>query len=63
MGVSLLEHGMNEETLEEARVAPIVIAMRRRMVRNGFGRNETVNIRAVAEVKMEGRCHRGRAIL
>ena len=30
MGVSLLEHRRNEEVLEEARVEPIVIVMRRR---------------------------------
>ena len=63
MGVSLLEHRRNEEILEEARVVPIAMAMRRRRL-EWFGhvkrRNETENIRAVAEMKMEGKRHKGR---
>ena len=55
MGVSLLEHRRNEEILEEAKVEPIVTVMRRRRL-EWFGhvkrRDETENIRAVAEMKM-----------
>ena len=57
MGVSLLEHLRNEEILEEARVEPIAMVMRRRRL-EWFGhvkrRDETENIRAVVEMKMEG---------
>ena len=57
MGVSLLEHRRNEEILEEATV------MRRRRL-EWFGhikrRDETENIRAVVEMKMEGKRPRGR---
>ena len=54
MGVSLLEHWRNGEILEEAKVEAIT------MVRlEWFGhvkrRGETENIRAVAEMKMEGK--------
>ena len=63
MGVSLLEHRRNEEILEEARVEPIATVMRRRRL-EWFGhvkrRGETENIRAVAEMKMEGTRPRGR---
>ena len=59
IGVSLLEHRRNEEILEEAKVEPIPV--------EGFGpvkrRDETENIRAVAETKMEGKRPRGRAKL
>ena len=48
--VSLLEHRINEEILEEARVGPMLMTMRRRML-EWFGhvtrRDETENIRAV----------------
>ena len=51
MGVSLLEHRRNEETLEEAKVETIATVMRRRRL-EWFGhvkrRGETENIRAVA---------------
>ena len=63
MGVSLLEHMRNEEILEEAKVEPIATVMRRRRL-EWFGhikrRHETENIRAVVEMKMEGKCPRGR---
>ena len=59
-GLSRLEHQKNEEILEEAKVEPIVMVMRRRMARNGFGRNETENIRADGEMKMEEKCPRGK---
>ena len=55
-GVSLLEHRRNEEILEEAKLEPIALVMRRRRLEL-FGhvkrRYETENIRAVAEMKME----------
>ena len=58
MWVSLLEHRRNEEILEEA----ISMVMRRRL--EWFGhvtrRDETENIRAVVEMKMEGKRPRGR---
>ena len=63
MGVSLLEHRRNEEILEEAKVDAIAKAMERRRL-EWFGhvkrRGETENIRAVAEMKMEGKRPRGR---
>ena len=63
MGVSLLEHRRNEEILEEAKVEPIATVMRRRRL-EWFGhikrRHETENIRAVVEMKMEGKRPRGR---
>ena len=63
LGVSQLEHRRNEEILEEARVKPIAMVMRRRRV-EWFGhvkrRDETGNIRAVVEMKMEGKRPRGR---
>ena len=63
MGVSLLEHTRNEEILEEARVEPIATVRRRRRL-EWFGhikrRDETENIRAVVEMKMEGKRPRGR---
>ena len=63
MGVSLLEHRRNEEILEEAKVEAIATVMRRRRL-EWFGhvkrRGETENIRAVAEMKMEGKRPRGR---
>ena len=56
MGVSLLEHRRNEEILEYATVEAIADMTRRRL--DWFGhvkrRGETENIRAVAEMKMEG---------
>ncbi len=59
--MSLLEHRSNEEILEEAKVEPIATVMRRR---EWFGRvkrrYETETIRAVVEMKMEGKCPRGR---
>ena len=61
IGVSLLEHRRNEEILEEASVEPIAMVMRRL---EWFGyikrRDETENIRAVVEMKMEGKRPRGR---
>ena len=63
MGVSLLEHRRNEEILEEAKVEQIATVMRRRRL-GWFGhvkrRDETENIRAVVEMKMEGKRPRGR---
>ena len=63
MGVSLLEHRRNEEILEEARVEPIAMVMRRRRL-EWFGhikrRDGTEDIRAVAELKMDGKRPRGR---
>ena len=63
MGVSLLEHRRNEEILEEAKVEQIATVMRRRRL-GWFGHvkrtDETENIRAVVEMKMEGKRPRGR---
>ena len=63
MGVSLLEHRRNEEILEEAKVEHIATVMRRRRL-EWFGhvkrRDETENIRADVETKMEGKRPRGR---
>ena len=62
MGASLLEHRRNEEILEEAKVEPIAMVMRRRRL-EWFGhvkRDETENILAVVEMKMEGKRPRGR---
>ena len=63
MGVSLLEHRRNEEILEEAKMEPIAMVMRRRRL-EWFGqvkrRDESENIRAVVEMKMEGKRPRGR---
>ena len=63
MGASLLEHRRNETTLEEAKVEPIAMVMRIRMLEwfgHGTGRDETENIRAVVEMKMEMKRPRGR---
>ena len=61
--MSLLEHRRNEEILEEAKVEAIAAVMRRRRLER-FGhvkrRGETENIRAVEEMKMEGKRPRGR---
>ena len=61
MGVSLLEHRRNEEILEEAKLVPIAMVMRRL---EWFGhvkrRDKIANIRAVAEMRMEGKRPRGR---
>ena len=58
MEVSLLEHRRNEEILEEANVEQIATVMRRGRL-EWFGqvkrRDETDNIRAVVEMKMEGK--------
>ena len=58
MGVSLLEHRINKKILEEARVAPIAMVMRRRML-EWFGyidrRNETEKFE-----QLEGKRTRGR---
>ena len=63
MGMSLLERRRNEEILEEARGEPRAIVMRRRRL-EWFGhvkrRDETENIRAVAEINMEGKRSGGR---
>ena len=63
MGMSLLEHRRNEEILEEAKVEQIVTVMRRRRLewfRHVKIRDETESIRAVVEMKMEGKRPRGR---
>ena len=63
MVVSLLEHRRNEEILEEAKVEPIAMVIRRRRlewVGHAKRRDETENIRAVVEMKMEGKRPRGR---
>ena len=63
MGVSILEYRRNEEILEEAQVEQMATVMRRRRL-EWFGhvkrRDETENIRAVVEMKMEGKRPRGR---
>ena len=63
MGVSVLKHWRNEEILEEARVEPIAMVMRRRS-REWFEhvkrRDETENTRAVVGMKMDGKRPRGR---
>ena len=60
--MSLLEHRRDEEILEEAKVEPIAMVMRRRRL-EWFGhvkrRYETVNIRAVVEMKLEWKRPRG----
>ena len=57
MWVSLLERRRNEEILEEA----ISMVMRRRLEWSGHvTRDETENIRAVVEMKMEAKRPRGR---
>ena len=54
MGVRLLEHRRNEEILEEAKVEPIAMVMRRRRLEWFVKRSDgTENIRAVVEMKME----------
>ena len=57
MGVSLLENRRNEEILEEAKLEPISMVMRRRRL-EWFGhvkrRDQTENIDAVVEMKMSG---------
>ena len=53
-----MEHRRNQEILEEAKVEPIAMVMRRRRL-EWFG-HETENIRTVVEMKMEGKCPRGR---
>ena len=63
IGVSLIEHRRNEEILEEAKVEQIATVMRRRRL-DWFGhvkrRDETENIIAVVEMKVEGKRPRGR---
>ena len=61
--MGLLEHRRNEEILEEAKVEPIAMFMRRRRLEwfgHVNGRDVTENIRAVAEMKMERKGPRGR---
>ena len=62
-GVSQLEHRRNEAILEEANVEPIAMVTRMRRL-EWFGHvkrgDETENIRAVVEMKMEGKRPRGR---
>ena len=64
MGVSLLEHRGNEEILEEAKVEQILATVMRRRRLEWIGRvnrrDETENIRAVVEMKMDGKRPRGR---
>ena len=58
LGVSLLEHGRNEEILEEARVELIAMVMTRRSlgcVVHVKRRYKTENVRAVFKFKMEGK--------
>ena len=59
--VSLLEHCRNVDILEEANVEPIAVVMR---TLEWFGYiitgDKTDNMRAVAEMKMEGKRSRGR---
>ena len=61
--MGLLEHRRNEEILEEVKVKPIATVMRQRRL-EWFGHikrtDETENIRAVAEMKMEGKRPTGR---
>ena len=61
--LSLLEHRRNDEIFEETKVEAIASVMRQRRL-EWFGhvkrRGETENIRAVAEMKMEGTRPRGR---
>ena len=63
MGASLLGHRRNEEILEEAKVEAIATVMRLGRL-EWFGhvkrRGETENIRAVVEMKVEGKRPRGR---
>ena len=63
MVVSLLEHRMNEDIQEEAKVEPTATVMRRGRL-EWFGhvkrRGEPENIRAVADIMMEGKRPRGR---
>ena len=58
MGASLLEHRISKEILEEEKVEPIAMVMRRRRL-ECFGpvkrRDEPENIRAVVENKMEAK--------
>ena len=58
-----LEHRRNDEILEETKVEPIAMGLRRRRL-EWFGhvkrKDETENIRAVAEMRMEGKRPRGR---
>ena len=60
-GEPVLEHRRNEEILEEAKVEQIATVMRRL---EWFGhvkrRDKTENIRAVVEMKMDGKRPRGR---
>ena len=59
--MSLLEHGGNEEILDEAKVEPIAMVMRRlERFEQVKRREDTENIREVAEMKMEGKCLIGR---
>ena len=62
-GVSLLDHRRNYEILEEANVVPIAMVTRRRRwewLGHAERRDESETIRAVAEMKMEGKRPRGR---
>ena len=63
MGVVCIEHRRNDEILEEAKVEPIATVTRRRRLEwfwNVKRRDETENVRAVVEIKMEGKHPRGR---
>ena len=61
-----LEHRRNDEMLEETKVEPIDMGLRRRML-EWFGyvkrKYETENNRAVAKMKTEGKRPRGRPSL
>ena len=57
MGVSLLEHRRNDDILEEAKVEPIAMVMRRRRLErfeHVKRRYETENIGAVVEMNADG---------
>ena len=61
--MGLLEHRRNEEILEEAKVEPIAMFMRRRRLEwfgHVNGRDVTENIRADVEMKIEGKRPRAR---
>ena len=61
MGERLLEHRSNEEILEEAKVELIVMVTRRRLelFRHEKKTKTGKRLRAVAEMKMEGKRPRG----
>ena len=65
-GVSLLDHRLNDEILEEANVELTAMGMRRKRLEwfgHGKGRAETGGIRAVVDMKTDGKRPRGRPTL